>query len=444
MPTRTAAATGKNRIKKILERRTATLGSHSPLFYDSPLEMESGSGVWLTTKDGTRYLDAYNNVPHVGHCNPRVVEAVRTQALKLNIHTRYLNDRVLEYAETLLAQFEPPLNKVFFTNSGSEANELALRISRQHSGATGVLVSDHSYHGNTTSLAEITTALTVKETFAPHARALTIPDLDHPGDLSETELTESALADADAAIRSLQDHGFGVSAFLFDPLFSTEGLPRIPAGYIEGVAQRVHAAGGLVIADEVQSGFGRTGTAMWGHELFGVRPDLITLGKPMGNGHPLGGVVTTDALLEEFGSANLYFNTFAGNPVSAAAGMEVLKIMQEDSLQAHAAATGRDLRNELDHLAETSPIAGAAKGSGLFCGLEIVDGDGNPSAAVAKQVVERMKQHGVLISKVGHRENVLKIRPPMVFDRSHVAELIAALTTSLSDVAAALPSTEQR
>ncbi|MFT4219454.1 MAG: aminotransferase class III-fold pyridoxal phosphate-dependent enzyme, partial [Microbacterium sp.] len=328
----------------LIERRNRTLGPYSPLFYAKPLHAVSASGVWITSADGERYLDAYNNVPVVGHGNPRVIDAAARQWATLNVHTRYLNERVVEYAERLLATFDDGLDRVFFTNSGSESNELALRIARQLTGSAGVLVSDFSYHGNTRSLAELTTGMQVKEPFGDHVRAIRIPDA--TGDAADAAVA-TGLAEVDEAIASLREAGHGLSVVLFDPSFSTEGLCDVPPAYISGLVERVRAAGGLVIADEVQSGFGRVGDAMWGHQAIGVRPDLVTLGKPMGNGHPLSAVVTSERVLEAFGSQNTFFNTFAGNPVSSAVGIAVLDEIQERGLVARAAELGRLARARL-------------------------------------------------------------------------------------------------
>ncbi|MEU9448876.1 aspartate aminotransferase family protein [Streptomyces sp. NPDC048277] len=432
----TATTSATSTTKALMARRSATLGPHSPTFYAEPLQLVSGEGVWLRGADGVEYLDAYNNVPHVGHCNPVVVEAIAAQAARLNIHTRYVHETVVEYAEALLGTFAPPLDKVFFTNSGSEANELALRMARQHTGSTGVLVSDFSYHGNTTSLAVLTTGLTVRERLGSHVRALRIPDLAADPRPEETVLA-IALNEARAAIASLVASGHGVSALLFDPLFSTEGLPCVPAGYVEGVAGLVRSAGGLVIADEVQSGFGRTGTRLWGHELFGITPELVTLGKPMGNGHPLGAVVTTSGLLEEFGSANLYFNTFAGNPVSAAAGAAVLREMADRELRAGALEVGDRARALLEKLAAAHPSVTTVRGTGLFFGLEFADAGGHPDAGLTGRVVEDLRRRGVLISRVGRHDNVLKIRPPLVFGHDHLTVLVDRLAASLDALEAA-------
>ena len=422
--------------RALMARRRATLGPHSPTFYDEPLHVVSGQGVWLRGADGVDYLDAYNNVPHVGHCNPVVVRAIAEQAARLNVNTRYLHEPVVEYAEALLATFDPRLDKVLFTNSGSESNELALRIARQHTGNEGVVVTDFSYHGNTAHLAELTTGLPVKERFGSHVRAVRIPDLDSDSRSPEVVLAE-AVDEVAAALAALKTAGHGVAAFLFDPLFSTEGLLRPPPGYVEAVVDMVRAAGGLVIADEVQSGLGRPGSCFWGHELFDIAPDLVTLGKPLGNGHPLGGVVTTTDLLDEFGAANLYFNTFAGNPVSAAAGKAVLQEMAERELQRNALEVGGHARERLEKLVGHRPHIKAVRGTGLFFGLEFVDLHGGPGTAQAKWVVEDMRHRGVLISKIGPHDNVLKIRPPMVFEREHVDLLVERLEASLDDLEAA-------
>lgn len=427
----------ENSAAGLLARRLKTLGVHSPLFYDEPIALVSAEGVWVTDVQGRTYLDAYNNVPHVGHCNPVVVEAIRAQASQLNIHTRYLNSHVIDYAEELVATFGEGLEKVSFTNSGSEANDLAFRIANQRTGNTGIIVSDFSYHGNTSLLADVTTALPTRNGLSANVRAIRIPDLDGAGNRrSSAQLFENGIRELDAAIESLNSEGFGVSAFLFDPLFSTEGLCRLPDGYLLAVQKRIHAAGGLVISDEVQSGFGRTGEAMWGYELHGLSPDLVTLGKPMGNGHPIGGVVTSAELLDEFGAANLYFNTFAGNPVSAAAGRAVLQVMKDEDLVATTESTGKVLKDGLEKLAARFQFTGAVKGRGLFLGIELLPDptSGLSAPAVTKKLVESMKDNNILISKVGRHETVLKIRPPLVFNKSHAEHLLEGLAAALHSI----------
>ena len=419
----------------LLERRKATLGSHSPLFYDTPLELVSGKGVWLRAANGKRYLDAYNNVPHVGHAHPAVANAVSQQMRKLALNTRYLNDRVVDYAEALLATLHPTLDRVSFGNSGSEANELAIRLARFKSGNTGLIMSDYSYHGTTITLAQATTGLTTSEPRGENVRTIRIPDATGLDDAATAKLLATSLAEVDAVIASLQEAGFGVAAVLFDPLFSTEGLVKVPAGYIDGLVQRVRTAGGLYIADEVQSGFGRVGRLMWGHELFDSVPDIVTMGKPMGNGHPLGATVMGAELLEAFGAENMFFNTFAGNPVSSAAGHAVLKVMADEQLMPRAAANGALLKRELSEVVAGNARIDEVRGDGLFAGMRFTDPEtGEADPATAKRVVEAMYRDGVLISRIGRNDEVLKIRPPLAFQASD-AEI---LVTKLGRIIAAL------
>lgn len=416
----------------LIARRNATIGPYSPLFYNEPLQFVSAKGVWFTEANGDRYLDGYNNVPHVGHCNERVVRAIAEQVATLNVNTRYLNDRVVNYSERLLATFDDGLNRVFYGNSGSEANELAIRISRQLTGNTGMIVSDYSYHGTTITLAGLTTGLTTAIPLDPNVRTLRIPDLDIDT-RPESEVLAETLASLDASIASLQEAGFGVAACLFDSLFSTEGMPRIPSGLIAGIVSRIKNAGGMVIADEVQSGFGRTGTHMWGYQYAGMTPDLVTLGKPMGNGHPMSAVVTSEAVLDAFGSKNEFFNTFAGNPVSAAAGEAVLLEMEEHALMAQAKSVGDQAAARFREFAARYEFVRAAKCNGMFLGLDFaVDGEAAPH--LAKQVVEAMKQRRVLISRIGRDESVLKVRPPLAFSEAELPLLLDALEDSLSEV----------
>lgn len=420
--------------KPLLVRRAETLGPHSPLFYDSPLHFVSGDGVWLVDARGERYLDAYNNVPQVGHANRRVADAVCTQSHTLNVHTRYLSEPIVDYAEALLSTFDRPLDRVYFTNSGSESNELALRIARHRTGRSGIIVSDHSYHGNTIALAAATTGLPVSEPFGDHVRTIHIPDLDGPEaqNQSPERLLAAGLAEIDAAIASLVESGHDIAALLIEPAFSTEGLPRVPEGYVAGLIQRVQAAGGLIIADEVQAGLGRLGDVWWGHQAVAIKPDLVTLGKPLGNGYPLGGVVTTEEILEDFSSANLYFNTFAGTPVAAAAGLAVLEEVTSRNLVSRTGDLGRRVAERLRKLVVDHPAVAAAKGRGLFFGLALVDESGRPDSSLAKRVVEALVSQRILISRIGPQENVLKIRPPLVISQEELDRVIDALDTALS------------
>ena len=421
----------------LLARRFATIGRHSPLFYEEPIHLVQGSGVWLTDVTGRRYLDAYNNVPHVGHAHPRVVEALRAQASTLNIHTRYLNERVVEYAEELLARFEPELDRVLFANSGSEANELAFRIARQHTQATGILVTDFSYHGNTTLLAGITTGLKTREGLAPNVRSFPVPDLDAAANAGRTpeEVREEALIHVDRAIAELIREGHGVCAVILESIFSTEGLPTVPEGYVEGIAARVRAAGGLVIGDEVQAGLGRIGSHFWGYQRYDLVPDFVTLGKPLGNGHPLAAVVTREALLEEFGTYNEFFNTFAGNPVSSAVGLEVLSIIDDEQLVSRSKRLGSTIRAELTTLTDSHDLLGPVKGDGLFFGFSVFQDPEHqvPDPVATKQLVEAIKTRDVLLSKIGPTGSVLKIRPPLAIEESHLPLLLGAIRDAVAN-----------
>ncbi|TFV84098.1 aspartate aminotransferase family protein [Microbacterium sp. dk485] len=422
----------------LLARRFATIGRHSPLFYDEPVHLVSGSGVWLTDDRGRRYLDAYNNVPHVGHAHARVVEAMCRQAATLNIHTRYLNERVVEYAEALLGRFERGLDRVLFTNSGSEANELAFRIAMQHTAASGILVTDYSYHGNTSLLAGATTGLRTHEGLAPNVRAFAVPDLDaavHRG-ADPVQVRDEALQQVDRAIAELQRERHGVAAVILESIFSTEGLPRVPEGFVEGVAERVRDAGGLVIGDEVQAGLGRTGRTFWGYQRYALTPDLVTLGKPLGNGHPLAAVVTTPDLLEEFGSRNEYFNTFAGNPVSSAVGLKVLHVIDDEELVPRAQRLGERIRTDLSALTSRYPELGPVKGDGLFFGFSVfTDAEQTrPDAARTRSIVEAVKEEGVLLSRIGPTGSVLKIRPPLAIQDEEVPILIDAIGSAIARV----------
>lgn len=412
---------------RLLERRRAALGAHAPLFYDRPLEIVRGEGCRVWDADGRRYLDAYNNVPHVCHCHPRVTDALCRQARLLNIHTRYLHEGIIRYAERLTGTFPAPLDRAMFCCTGSEANELALRIARTVSGRQGVIVSSFSYHGNTGGLAVLTTGLPAPEPFAPFARAVPVPDPFRWQTPGEDQMLATHLAAIDRAIAELDAAGYGVAAVLFDSIFSTEGLLNVPPSYIQGVVKRVRAAGGFYIADEVQPGFGRMGGVMWGFEAAGIVPDFVTLGKPMGNGHPMAGVVTRAELADQFTREALYFNTFAGNPVSAAVGEAVLDVIANERLLDRTAATGRYLQARLATLAGADDRIGEVRGRGLFAALELVGERRQPDAASARAIVNGMREAGVLISRIGPQDNVLKIRPPLAFGESEADELVETL-----------------
>jgi 4-aminobutyrate aminotransferase-like enzyme len=421
----------------LLERRHRVLGRHAPMFYDEPLHLVRGEGVWVEDIAGRRYLDVYNNVPHVGHCHPRVVEAMCRQARALNIHSRYLHDAVVDYAERLTARFAAPLSVALFCCTGTEANELAIRMARFLTGGTGLIVTDFSYHGHSITLAEATTGIPSPEAVGRNVRTIPIPDLATAEPCTNPDTVRALyVAKVVEAIASFKAAGIKVAAILLDSIFSTEGLPKVPAGYVAEIVQIVRAAGGLFIADEVQPGFGRMGDRMWGYEASDLIPDFVTLGKPMGNGHPLGGVVTHADYLERFASKALYFNTFGGNPVSAAVGMAVLDVIESEGLVENADRVGKYIQSGLSRLAEKHQLISVVRGQGLFFGLELVKDRATlePATAEARRAINMMRERGVLISKIGVHDNVLKMRPPMPFSRDDADLLLEALDGVLGDI----------
>ncbi|WP_225769050.1 aspartate aminotransferase family protein [Inquilinus sp. Marseille-Q2685] len=412
-------------------RRDRLLGPAYRLFYDEPLHVVRGEGVWLTDAAGDRYLDAYNNVASVGHCHPHVVAALARQAAVLNTHTRYLGEGVLDYAERLLATFPPEIGHVMFTCTGSEANDLALRVARTVTGGTGVIVTDWAYHGVTVALAEMSPSLGSAVRIGDHVRLVAPPDAYR----GEGDVGQAFAARVAAAIEDMRRHGIVPAALLVDTIFSSDGVFADPPGFLAPAAAAMRAAGGLVIADEVQPGFGRTGDGMWGFVRHGVVPDMVTMGKPMGDGHPIAGMAARPEVLAEFGRRTRYFNTFGGNPVSAAVGMAVLDVIEGEGLVANARDTGAFLAEALRTLANQHAAIGDIRGAGLFLGVELVRDrtTREPDGALAARVVNGLRRRRVLVSSCGRHGNVLKLRPPLVFGREHAEMLVDALDRTLHD-----------
>ncbi len=417
--------------RDMIARRERLLGPAYRLFYEEPVQFVRGEGVWLYDEEGRPYLDAYNNVASVGHCHPHVVEAIARQASLLNTHTRYLHGAVLDYAERLLATFPPELGHVMFTCTGSEANDLALRIARTYTGGTGVIVTRLAYHGLTAALAELSPSLGGYVPRPSHARYVAPPDPYRGG----PDAGARFIADVEEAVADLGRAGIRPAALLVDTIFSSDGVFPDPPGFLRGAAEAIRAAGGLFIADEVQPGFGRTGSHMWGFQRHGVVPDIVTLGKPMGNGHPIAGVVVKPDLVAEFGRRARYFNTFGGNPVSAAAGLAVLDVIEREGLPSNARAVGERLKRGVEDLAERHMLIGDVRGAGLFLGVELVRDrwTREPAAEEAAGLVNAMRRRHVLISATGPHANILKIRPPLVFTDEHGATLLRALDDALSE-----------
>ncbi len=428
----------------LAERRKASLGPSLSLSYHRPIHVVRGSMQHLYDADGRAYLDCVNNVAHVGHSHPRVVEAMARQAAVLNTNTRYLHGKILEYAERLTALLPEPLSVVYLVCSGSEANELALRIARAHTRRRDVVVLGGAYHGNTSSLVEMSPYKFEGPGGFPrpaHVHVAAMPDPyrgvfrgDGAGSRYAADvgraLAEAAAGDpGEAGVRA------GAAAFFHESLLSCGGQVPLPRGYLRDAYARVRDAGGVCVADEVQVGFGRVGDAFWGFELQEVVPDVVTLGKPIGNGHPLGAVVTTPALAASFANGMEYFNTFGGNPVSCAAGLAVLDVIADEDLQQHARATGAHLSTGLRELMRRHVIIGDVRGPGLFVGVELVlDREGRePAPRHAAHLVQRMRDHGVLMSTDGPDHNVLKIKPPLPFDSADADRVVETMDRILDE-----------
>jgi 4-aminobutyrate aminotransferase-like enzyme/Ser/Thr protein kinase RdoA (MazF antagonist) len=382
---------------ELLARRRERLGPSLSLSYQEPLHITRGRRQYLYASDGRAYLDCVNNVAHVGHCHPRVTEAVSRQMALLNTNTRYLHEHLVEYAGRLAGLLPPPLTVVYLVSSGSEANELALRIARAHTGRDGVVVMDHAYHGNTNALVDI----------SPYK-------FNGPGGRGKP-------AHVQVVAMGERFHAQGpCAAFFCETALSCAGQVFLPDGYLEDAYSQMRAQAGLCIADEVQTGFGRPGAHFWMFETQGVVPDIVTMGKPIGNGHPLGAVVTTAAIAASFANGMEYFSTYGGNPVSCAAGLAVLDVIREEGLQENARTTGDYLLRGLANITE------GARGIGLFLGFDMPDADS------ASRLVNRMKDLGVLLSTDGPRHNVIKIKPPIVFSRDDADRLLECLKIALS------------
>ena len=396
----------------LMARREAVLGPNVPTFFENPVHLVKGEGVWVWDADGRKYLDCYNNVPHVGHCHPNVVAAIAAQAAILNTHTRYLHDGIIDYAERLTAKFQPQLNQVIMVCSGSEANDIALRMAQAITGKTGIISTDNTYHGNTMAVSQLSSRKPPIGGYAANIRHVTAPDTLRPIGGNTAGQAEAFAREIKIAIDDLESSGHGFSGFLFCPTFANEGLPNLPQDFMQPAAKVIHAAGGILIADEVQPGFGRSGDTWWGHDWLGLSPDVVTLGKPMANGHPVAAVVARAEVMAAFRNAFGYFNTFGGNPVSCAAAAATLDVIENENLVANAKTIGAEFLQNLQGLDHTS-IANT-RGRGLFIALEL-ETDGVADEALAAHVVEYARNNGMLMGRTGRNRNVLKLRPPMPF-----------------------------
>lgn len=405
---------GSQQDDPLIAARQRMLGPAYRLFYDKPVHLVRGLGTKLFDADGRDYLDAYNNVASVGHCHPHVIDSVTRQLSTLNTHTRYLHEGIVDYSQRLLSTF-PDVGpsdsyQVMYACTGSEVNDLALRVAAMHTGATGVIVTEEAYHGNTEAVTAISPSIGGRSVLGPHVRTVS------------PHLRGDELA---AAIADLQACGFGMSALVVDTIFSSDGIYPDPSVLAPAVAA-VRAAGGVLIADEVQPGFGRTGAGMWGFTRHGVVPELVTMGKPMANGLPVAAMAARSEVLAGFAAEVPYFNTFGGNPVSMAAAAAVLDVIESEQLIANAATVGAALRAEVVRLAGDHACLGEVRAAGLYLGVDL------PDRETARRVVNGMRERRVLISVCGAGGNVLKIRPPLVFSMADVDRFCTEFEATLA------------
>jgi 4-aminobutyrate aminotransferase-like enzyme len=414
-----------------IARRDRLLGPAYRLMYERPLEIVRGEGAWLYDTEGRGYLDIYNNVTSLGHCHPVVVEAIQRQVATLATNTRYLHDTILDLAERLIASVpDTGLAHLMLTCTGSEANDLAYRIAKVHTGGTGIIVTDTAYHGITDAVSQFSPSLGVTVDLGAHVRLVPAPRLYHE---SEPDLGERFTRDVEAAIADLRRHGIAPAMLIVDSLFTSDGILPDPRGFLSGAVEAIRAAGGIFVADEVQAGFGRTGSHMWGFQRHNVVPDIVTMGKPMGNGHPIAGLLATPDVLARFGRDARYFNTFAGNTVSCAAALAVLDVIERERLTGHATRIGQELFDGIDALRSRHPAIGDVRGAGMFVGVELVADRATraPDRELTARVVNGMRDRNILLSACAMGHNVLKIRPPLVLSSEEVGLVVEALDQSL-------------
>ncbi|MGO0790918.1 aspartate aminotransferase family protein [Herbaspirillum seropedicae] len=410
--------------RALIERRRNTFGDGVPLFYRDPVHFVSASGVWLRDQDGLEYLDAYNNVPSVGHCHPRVVEAVSKQVATLNTHTRYLSDVVTSYAERLLGTLPRELSKVLFTSSGTESVDLAMRLARLYTGGSGFIVTRFAYHGHSTAVAEITPAFGLGVPIGINVRLVDAP----AGYRQDAPVGIKFAQDVAAAIADMERHGIRFAGLILDTVCSSDGLFVDPPGFLKDAIATVKKAGGVFIADEVQPGFGRTGEGMWGFERHRIVPDIVVMGKPMGNGMPIAATVTRADIMQAFTERSGYFNTFGGNTVCCAAASAVLDVIESEGLINNAKETGASLKLGLEQLKGQHQCIGDVRAIGLYAAVEFVLPDTKTADTdMALHVVNTLRQKRILISTCGPAGNILKIRPPLQFSRQHCDLLVTAI-----------------
>ena len=419
------------------KRREKALGPTYAHFYDEPLNLVRGEGVWLYDEKGNNYLDCYNNVVSVGHCNPKVVKALCTQAAILNTHTRYIHENVVSLAEKLTAKFPKKLDICIFVCTGTEANDLALQMARVVTGNYGAIATEAAYHGNSVAISAMDPDR--KDPRAADWLATFEPPNTYRGPhrAEDDNLADFYAKKVDDAIASLKARGTGLAAAMLDLSFDSNGILIPPEGYLSQVTEKVRAAGGLVICDEVQAGYCRMGSYWWGFERYGVDPDIVTLGKPMGAGHPVAAVVTTREIASKFADIDSYFNTFGGNPVSAAVAAAVIDEIDDNNLLKNVTEVGAHLQVGLEKLGQQYDFVGNIQGSGLFWGLDLVQDPKSKEPMTRDQlrhIVTLLKDEGVLMGNTGRYGNCLKIRPPLVFSKENADQALAALQKVFSSL----------
>ncbi len=421
--------------QQLVTRRENAIGKGAPLFYEEPLHIVRGEGAYLFDADGKRYIDMYNNVPCVGHANPNVATAMYTQLQKLNVHSRYLHEDILEYAEKIADLHASSIESVVFSCSGTEANEVAMTMARIATGGSAFICTNAAYHGNSDQVGKLT-YVPLENNKRKNIYSIPYPQTFRPivPGLSEQELSLKYLQVLEDTITQIQADGIGFAGILFCPIFANEGLPEIPAGFMQAATQMVRDAGGLVIIDEVQSGFCRTGR-WWGYEKVGVEPDIVTMGKPMGNGLPLSATASRKEIVEQYRSRTRYFNTFASSPLQAATGMAVLKEIKDRNILNQVGQIGEYLRNGLEGYLHRIDYIGDIRSQGLFVGIDwvISKNDNTPNREGAVRVVNVMKAKGFLMSNAGEHGNVIKIRPPLVFQKEHADAFLEAFDSAMDE-----------
>lgn len=422
-------------VENLVSRRRVFGSALSVPTYDRPLHLVRGEGVWLFDAEGRRYLDAYNNVPVVGHCHPRVTEAIVRQARTLNTNMRYLHEAAVELAERLVATMPEgsDLDTVMLVNSGSEANDLAWRLATSVTGNAGGIVTDHAYHGVTAVISDLSPEEWRSGVRPSHVETIPPPDPYRGQHGGGSGWVERSAAEITRAGERLASRGMAPAAVFIDGGFTSDGILTPPPAYLQEVLTRTHEAGAILIADEVQVGHGRTGEHLWSFHGAGIAPDVVTLGKPMGNGHPVAAVITRSEMIDRFARSTEFFSTFGGNPVAAVAGLAVLDVIRVQGLIEHAAEMGGALREAFERLATRHEAIGDVRGRGLLIGVDLVTdrASRNPDPKLADRIVNRLRERGVLVGTTGPKGNVLKVRPPLVLGREHVDLLVSALDEAL-------------